>query len=95
LKRYEELPDNVKINEGGEDEDGGIEFGDMADDATGDKEEESEEESSSSEDESDESEEEAAKPKHPVKPIQAAVKHSHQQKRGGKEEAFSAEIDEI
>jgi len=29
LKNYKELPENAKINEGGEDEDGGIEFADM------------------------------------------------------------------
>lgn len=61
LKTYGELPENAKINEGGEVEDFGIEFGDIGDiPEDSDKEEEAKEsEDSEDSDDSDEEEEPA------------------------------------
>lgn len=87
----------VKINEGGEDEDGGIEFGDMGDLEGVEDEKSGEDENSESSDEetdSDEDSEEDTRPKL-EKNAQQQQKHKHEQKRGGKREADNAAIDDV
>jgi translation initiation factor 1A len=102
LKRYAELPDNVKINEGGEDEDGGIEFGDMGD-VEGLEDEKSDDDISESDEDSEETDEDESEEedgsiaKKPSKFDKAPItsKRQHEQKRGGKREADNAAIDDI
>lgn len=80
----------VNINEGGEDEDLGIEFGDMGEVPVSDK-EASEEDSEEDEDSDEGDSEEDLRPK-----LQKNLqnKHRHQQRRTGKETA-GAEIDDV